>query len=71
MTNKKNHSAFVNFNKYLNLLKDNKLWAIVLILLLLSIDFKIGCNKGKPTFGIKCNPVSIKEVNHIKEAIKN
>lgn len=65
MTKKKNHKLTVTFSKYLLFLKENKLYVIAFILLLLTVKLKIGWFNNNFNFAIECNPISIVEVKEI------
>lgn len=67
MANKKNHNFNVTFSKYLNFVKENKLYIVFLILLLLTIRFQCGWVEQDFKLSVECNPLSI---NEIKEVIK-
>jgi hypothetical protein len=62
---KKNHSIFVDINKIWNFLKDNKIYVIAIILLLLTIRLECGWKQSKFDFNLQCNPLSVREVKEL------
>lgn len=62
---KKNHSINVDINRIWESLKYYKIYAIVIMLLLLTVRLHCGWNKGKFDFGLSCDPLSIKEIKQI------
>jgi hypothetical protein len=64
---KKNHNNFVALSKYFNFLKENKIWAAVIIIFLLTIRWNCGNDNetGKVRFDFGCSPVRISDVKEI------
>jgi hypothetical protein len=62
---KKNYNASVTFNKLWLFLKENKLYVIAIILLLLTIKLDCGWKQSKFNFNLQCNPLSVRDVREL------
>ena len=59
---KKNTSWKVDILKLIEFLKYNKIWAVLLIILLLTVKWKIGWKDGFH-FSLGCQPLTVHDVN--------
>ena len=65
MASKKNHSIRVDLSKVWESFKHYKIYAFIIILLLLTVRLNCGWRHGKFNFAIRCDPLSIPEVVQI------
>lgn len=69
MARKKNYSIFISVSKAHLYLKENKLYVVAFILLLLTIKFNCGWKEGKFNLSLECNPLSVSDIKEVKKVV--